>query len=388
MSAAEKRPQKTKPGAHPALPRDSSEDAQRPAPMEADFPGTPLEGRAFYGGKVITWDDQYTGAYDWDAGVAIAAYLDGLKDGKLLASYSLGTDRTVVPPRTFDELSWTPIDDLRELPGTGTVNTFSLSMVNWDASRRDEPQMPAVIELDGASPGMGILHMLDEVEPDDVEIGMKVEAVWKPAGERRGAITDILYFRPLAQGPEKGSSKRMNKTLPRDVAGNFRRDFRTSDARSQHGDIPIGHKYTMGVAGEEFFQRLRDQGEISATLHQGNDTPSLPPRLFDTDTFAPIDKWVKVGPGGTVETFTVYGEAGMGRVSGVGGEDGDDGEDKEQRILAMIRVDGANGGLVHWIGGCDADEVEIGMRVRAVIEPKNKRIGALSDIRHFAPFSG
>ena len=110
----------------------------------------------------------------------------------------------MVPPRTFDELSWTPIDDLRELPGTGTVNTFSLSMVNWDASRRDEPQMPAVIELDGASPGMGILHMLDEVEPDDIEIGMKVEAVWKPAGEREGAITDILYFRPLAKGRKKG----------------------------------------------------------------------------------------------------------------------------------------------------------------------------------------
>lgn len=177
---------------------------KRPAPMEADFPGTPLSGRDFYDGKVITWDDAYTVEYDWDSGVAISAYLDGLKEGKLLASYSLGTDRTVVPPRTFDELSWTPIDDLRELPGTGTVNTFSVCMVNWDASRRDDPLLPAVIELDGASPGMGILHMLDEVEPDDIEIGMKVEAVWKPAGERQGAITDILYFRPLAKGRDKG----------------------------------------------------------------------------------------------------------------------------------------------------------------------------------------
>ncbi len=154
----------------------------------------------------------------------------------------------------------------------------------------------------------------------------------------------------------------MGKTFPR--------DFRNVDARSWHGDIPMGHKYTMGVAGEEFFKHLRDKGEISATLHEGNDTPTLPPRLFDTDTFAPVDKWVKVGPGGTVETFTVYGE----------GADG-----KDQRVLAMIRVDGADGGLVHWIGGCDADEVEIGMRVKAVIEPKKKRTGALSDIRHFAP---
>jgi uncharacterized OB-fold protein len=174
--------------------------------MEAAFPGTPLSGRDFYGDGVITWDDEYEVEYAWDAGIAIGAYLDGLREGKLLASYSPGSDRTVVPPRTFDELSWTPIDDLRALPGTGTVNTFSLCMVNWDASRRDEPLIPAVIELDGASPGMGILHMLEEVEPDDVEIGMKVEAVWKPAAERDGAITDIRYFRPL-QKATKGGKK-------------------------------------------------------------------------------------------------------------------------------------------------------------------------------------
>jgi uncharacterized OB-fold protein len=151
------------------------------------------------------------------------------------------------------------------------------------------------------------------------------------------------------------------------MSNGFPRDFRNVDARAWHGNIPMGHKYTMGVAGEEFYKRLRDKGEIVATLHEGNETPVLPPRLYDTDTFAPVDKWVKVGPGGEVDTFTVYGEG------------------KDQRVLALIRVDGADGGLVHWIGGCDADEVEIGMRVKAVVEPKKKRNGGLRDIRHFAP---
>ena len=150
----------------------------------------------------------------------------------------------------------------------------------------------------------------------------------------------------------------------------FPRDLRNVDARSWHGNIPMGHKYTMGVAGEQFFKRLRDKGEIAATLHQGNDTPTLPPSLYDADTLAPVDKWVKVGPGGTIDTFTVYGEG------------------KQQRVLAMVRVDGAEGGLIHWIGGCNADDVEIGMRVKAVFEPKAKRTGALSDIRHFAPARG
>ncbi len=151
------------------------------------------------------------------------------------------------------------------------------------------------------------------------------------------------------------------------MSNTFRRDFRNVDARAWHGNIPMGHKYTMGVAGERFFSRLRDKGEISATLHEGNDIPTLPPSLYDPDSFAPVEKWVKVGPGGTVDTFTVY-------------EEGDD-----VNVLALIRLDGADGGLVHWIGGCDPGDVEIGMRVKAVFEPKSKRTGALADIRHFRP---
>jgi uncharacterized OB-fold protein len=38
------------------------------------------------------------------------------------------------------------------------------------------------------------------VAPDDVAIGMAVEAVWRPLDERIGSILDIAYFRPVAGG--------------------------------------------------------------------------------------------------------------------------------------------------------------------------------------------
>jgi hypothetical protein len=89
---------------------------------------------------------------------------------------------------------------------TGTVNTFSLCYVTWDVQRIKEPEMPAVIMLDGASkigPASvimgGIMHKLGEVDPDAVKIGMRVKAVWKEPAEREGAITDILYFKPFAE---------------------------------------------------------------------------------------------------------------------------------------------------------------------------------------------
>ena len=53
-----------------------------------------------------------------------------------------------------------------------------------------------MVEIDGASKGMGILHLLGGVRSKDVRIGMKVKAIWKPASERVGAITDIRYFAP------------------------------------------------------------------------------------------------------------------------------------------------------------------------------------------------
>jgi uncharacterized OB-fold protein len=88
------------------------------------------------------------------------------------------------------------MDSYVRLDDTGTVNTFSLCYVTWDVKRIKEPELPAVIEIDGASAGMGILHLLDEVNPDDIYVGMKVRAVWRPEAERTGAITDIKYFKP------------------------------------------------------------------------------------------------------------------------------------------------------------------------------------------------
>ena len=92
------------------------------------------------------------------------------------------------------------MDSYQALEDTGTVNTFSLCYVTWDVKRIKEPELPAVIEIDGASPLHGIMHKLGEVKPEDVYIGMRVQAVWKPEDERQGAITDILYFKPLTEG--------------------------------------------------------------------------------------------------------------------------------------------------------------------------------------------
>ena len=44
------------------------------------------------------------------------------------------------------------------------------------------------------------MHYFGEMKPEELKIGMKVKAVWKPEKERTGSITDIKYFKPLKGG--------------------------------------------------------------------------------------------------------------------------------------------------------------------------------------------
>jgi len=163
------------------------------------YPSIYLKGQDFHEGRVLTetWDPNAW--YAWDTGVAMGRFLEELKAGQLIGRRCDGCRRVMIPPRMFCEVCFRPTDDWETLEDTGTVKTFSLCYVTWDMKRLTEPQIPAVIDIDGASKGMGIMHMLDEVEPDAVKIGLRVKAVWKPAGERSGDITDILHFKPLGE---------------------------------------------------------------------------------------------------------------------------------------------------------------------------------------------
>ena len=168
-----------------------------------EFRGTSLTDLALSGGGVLVTSWAVKADYHWDAGAAMSRYLDGFREGKIWGVRCPECRRTMVPPRGFCELCFRPIDQWVELQDTGRINTFSISYVNWDASRRRTPEIPAVIEIDGASPGMSILHKMGEAGDTLEEIqgrlrlGTPVQAVWKPRESREGSITDIEYFRPI-----------------------------------------------------------------------------------------------------------------------------------------------------------------------------------------------
>ena len=168
-----------------------------------DLRGTGLESADFKKGRVFTEYYVPRIQYAWDTGEAIGRYLAELKNGRLTARRCNRCRRNLIPPRMFCERCFRTTDDWVFVQDTGKVNTFSLCYVSWDVQRLKTPEIPAVIEIDGAFPGAGIMHKLGNVKPKDVRVGMRVRAVWKPAAQRTGSITDILYFEPMKGGKSK-----------------------------------------------------------------------------------------------------------------------------------------------------------------------------------------
>lgn len=150
--------------------------------------------------KKVLWTEWHPKfEYAYDCGIGYGRYFAELKKGRIVGTKCKRCGRILLPARYFCEWCWRPTDEWVYLEDTGTVNTFSICYTDWLARRIKEPELPAMIEIDGSG-GVAIMSKLGEVDPKDIRIGMRVKAVWKPEGERIGAITDIKYWEPLKEG--------------------------------------------------------------------------------------------------------------------------------------------------------------------------------------------
>ncbi|MBU0505600.1 thiolase domain-containing protein [bacterium] len=209
--------------------------------------------------------------YSWDNGYALTTYLDGFKNGKIRGSKCSSCGRMMIPARSFCELcNLKAVEDYYDLPDSGTIETFTLSHVDWDSSMLPDGQinMFAVISIDGAAKKMGLVHRLGDVDPKDVKIGMRVKAVWKPENEREGNVLDLKYFRPLKDGEAIGEPKRIKPV-----------EMDSTTAKAFPGQIPMSYIYTAGIAGAKFYNDFA-QGRVSGTWCEHCQKVHLPTASF------------------------------------------------------------------------------------------------------------
>lgn len=113
------------------------------------------------------------------------------EEGKIMGAHCPACDRTYVPATTFCERCMAELTEWRDLGLRGELHTYTLLFVDNDGQPLEEPELVGFISFgDG-----GLIHKL-EADPDELEIGMTMEAVLKPKNQRTGSILDILHFKP------------------------------------------------------------------------------------------------------------------------------------------------------------------------------------------------
>jgi uncharacterized OB-fold protein len=129
-------------------------------------------------------------------------YLRALQQGRLVGARTRGTDdipagKVYFPPHGADPATGLPASEEVELSDHGIVTTFAIINIPFLGQRIQPPYVAAYVLLDGAD--IPFLHLLLDIDPADVRMGMRVEAVWKPQDQWGLGIDNIEYFRPTGE---------------------------------------------------------------------------------------------------------------------------------------------------------------------------------------------
>lgn len=140
------------------------------------------------------------------------------------------------------------------------------------------------------------------------------------------------------------------------------------------GMISVPYSWTVGSTLSKWYVQLRDDGEIWANRCSSCGTVFVPPKMKCIYCYKDPTEWVKLPGTGTLETYTVvhYNEPALQ-------------PKKPPIIYGVIKMDGADTGMVHFVDKVDPDKVKVGMRMEAVIA--KEREGNILDIKYFRPIA-
>jgi uncharacterized OB-fold protein len=129
--------------------------------------------------------------------------------------------------------------------------------------------------------------------------------------------------------------------------------------------------YSAGPIRSKFLLFLRDQQRIMGTKCPVCRKVYVPARSVCAACYQDLEEWVEVSTRGVLETYTIVHKADLAFPSGT------------PVALGVIKLDGADTGIVHRLGEVDFDQIRIGMRVKAVFNKERK--GDIRDIGYFKP---
>jgi uncharacterized protein len=133
--------------------------------------------------------------YKHSTGETIGRFLAGLRDQRRIWGQRVPGQGVIVPPLGYSETDAADGGEWVAVANTGTV--AAVAVVHEAVEGLHPAAAPfafVLVRLDGADTALP--HVVTE-GVDRVRVGLRVEAVWRPDGERVGSIRDIAGFRPV-----------------------------------------------------------------------------------------------------------------------------------------------------------------------------------------------
>lgn len=133
-------------------------------------------------------------------GETMGRFLAALRDEKkIYGNVCPSCGRTQIPPRIVCAVCDVEAGEWVELGPGGYLTSYDVVFVPTlnplTGKMREVPYTTASIVLDGGD--APIMHFLDETDPAKLKLYNRVEAVYRPDGERTGNVLDIRYFRVI-----------------------------------------------------------------------------------------------------------------------------------------------------------------------------------------------
>ena len=142
--------------------------------------------------------------------------------------------------------------------------------------------------------------------------------------------------------------------------------------------LKMPFKWNTGEPLGEFFRELRDNGKIYSNQCPTCKRNFCPPVNICTRDHSKCnekDKWLAVGPKGTLLTFFICEQSFLIPTTG---------EMLEVPFsVGLVMLDGSPVVLQHHLEETDVAKIKPGMRVEAIFKPKGERKGNIFDIIHF-----
>ena len=305
----------------------------------------PAEGRVLSAPLQVAFD------YTRSTGPVLGAFMTALRDRRIIGART-SDGRVVVPPVEYDPVTHAATTDLVGVADTGTVTTWTWVRHPVPGQPLQDPFAFALITLDGATAPM--LHAVRAPGPEALHTGMQVRAVWSDTPQ--GHITDIRYFEPMGSNEAASAGRPAGQEQVTGIV------------------TPVELDYVYEASPEEsaFFRGLAE-GRLLGQRCPTCLKVYIPPRGACPVDGVPTAEEVELPDTGIVTTFCIVNVPFLGQ------------KIKPPYVSAYILLEGADIAFLHLIQGVPAEEVRMGMKVRAVWRPREEWGTTIENILHFEP---